>query len=361
MQYFTNSIQLPDFFISVIIVYCTGLEKENRATYENLENDVSPQTTGSFPLGIFSSKIFVPPVCHAKRMQAGEHTVDEDLEKQNNIFDILETAKSGDRIMIHAMAGMGKTYLASHIVGRWYQEHPKLTRFKYVFLLRSRLIHNHNEVLERVICHDLKIIPDSLTGRVRLMLTFNASPCLILIDGFDELNDDQKDVTVLNKIISGEVGKNAVVVVTSRPEGTQDIRDLTGGKYIDLPLQKLTTRGMLTFVHQYFPEVEDKSLFEKISKVLKVDHHSLVPDELSSIPLFLSMICYMCKREIDATGTISKFKELRQISRGATIATFWALLIDVKARKKSENPQIFQSLKDAKLFDKIIWCMPWLR
>ena len=281
-------------------------------------------------------------------MQAKEHTLDEDLEKQNDIFDILETVKSGDRIMIHAMAGMGKTYLARHIVGRWLQEDPKLTRFKYVFLLRSRLIHNHNEVLERVICHDLKIIPDSLTGRVRLMLKFNSSPCLILIDGFDELNDDQKDVTVLNKIISGEVGKNAVVVVTSRPERTQDIRDLTGGNYIDLPLQKLNTRGMLTFVNQCFPEIEDRGIFEKVSKVLMVERHSFVPDDLSSIPLFLSMICYMCKREIDKTGTISKFKELRQISRGATIATFWVLLIDVKTRKKSDNPQIFHSLKEGK-------------
>ena len=278
-------------------------------------------------------------------MQAGIHSVDEDLEKQNDIFDILEIAKSGDRIMIHAMAGMGKTYLASHIVSRWHHKHHKLTRFKYVFLLRSRLIHNHNEVLERIICHDLNIIPSSLTGRVRLMLKFNTSPCLIMIDGFDELNDDQRKVTVLKSIISSEVGKNAVVVITSRPERTQEIRDLTGGNYIDLPLQKLNTRGMLTFVNKCFPEFE---AFDKVSKVLKVERHSFVSEDMSSIPLFLSMICYMCKQEINATGAITIFKKLRQISPGATIATFWALLIDVKAQKKSDNPQIFQSLKEVK-------------
>ena len=334
-------------YIFFILLVLSGLEEENRSAYEELENDVSPQTSGSFSPGIFSSKIFVPPVCHAKRIQAGEHILDGDLEKQNDIFDILETAKSGDRIMIHAMAGMGKTYLASHIVGQWHQQHPQLTRFKYVFLLRSRLIHNHNEVLERVICHDLKIIPDSLTGSVRLMLKFNASPCLILIDGFDELNDEQKDVTVLNKIISSEVGKNAVVVVTSRPEGRQDIRDLTCGSHIDLPLEKLNKRGMFTFVQQCFSE--DKIIYDKICKVVMHDRHSLVPDDLASIPLFLSMICYICKREVDTTGTISSLKEFKQISRGSTIATFWALLIDVKARKRSANPKIFQSLKDAKL------------
>ena len=238
--------------------------------------------------------------------------------------------------MVHGIAGIGKTCMMNHIAQSWAKKDPSLQRFKYILLLHARKIRNHSETAERVICHDLKLLPEKLSVNIKLLLKFDSKRFLILIDGYNELSDEQRDDnnTLLNKIIYRRVAGEAVVIVTTRPETKPYIEKLTNGNYIDLPLKKLDQVGMFTFISNFFPGCDKNKEFHKVSKALMLEQHSEIPEDVTSVPLFLTMLCYLCKTEIEKTGDVELFKELTELTIGSIVATCWTLLINVKQKKK---------------------------
>ena len=239
--------------------------------------------------------------------------------------------------MVHGIAGIGKTCMMNHIAQSWAKKDPSLQRFKYVLLLHARKIRNHSETAERVICHDLKLLPEKLSVNIKLLLKFESSGVLILIDGYNELSDEQRDDnnTLLNKIIYRRVAGDAVVIVTTRPETKPYIENLTNGNYIDLPLKKLDQWGMFTFISYFFPGGDTNKEFHKVSKALMLEQHSEIPEDVTSVPLFLTMLCHLCREQIK-TRDGKLFKEFKGLTVGSIVATFWTLLINVKETKEKK-------------------------
>ena len=280
-----------------------------------------------------SAKVYVAPRCHAKRRIGGKISEDSELQKRADFVDILEHANPGDTIMVHAAAGFGKSSLLCNAAIQW--QKGDLSSYKYLYLLTVRKITNHTEVLERVITRDLKLLPERYESKVRRSLKFCAKQSLILVDGYDELNDDVKEYSSLNELLSRrneksgrDFLKDAVVVVSTRPNCTDHIIQKTRGQVIDLPLNKLNDGDVKSYVHQMYPQNEDKA-----SLILKALHDIPAPGDTLHVPLFLAMLCGLCHHDLEKSGNLDALSKLRTSS--SILDKFWTLLLEVKHNKKS--------------------------
>ena len=286
-----------------------------------------------------SANVYVAPQCGAKRRIGGQISSDPDLESKSDFVDILDNAHPGDTIMVHAAAGFGKSSLLCNAVIQW--QKGDLSSYKYLYLLTVRKITNHTEVLERVITRDLKLLPEHNESKVRRSLKFCAKQCLILVDGYDELNDDVKEYSSLNELLSRrneksgrDFLKDAVVVVSTRPNCTDHIIQKARGQVVDLPLKKINDDDVKSYVDQLYPQNEDKA-----SLILKALHDIPAPGDTLHVPLFLALLCGLCHNKLEKSGNMDGLSELRTSS--SILETFWQLLLEVKHHKtfgiQSEN------------------------
>ena len=316
-------------FMFFYLILPTDIVKELCSTYKKLENEPSINSSGAFHLGNISPNFFVEPLCHAKRYKKGALALNDDTN-HGDFSRIIQHSKPGDTIIVHGMAGIGKTCLMNRIALNWARKEPSLQHITYVLLLHTKKIRNHAETAERIICHDLELLPEQLNVNIKLIMKFDS--CLILIDGYNELSAEQREYSLLTKVLSRQVARRAVVIVTTRPEAKPYIEKRTGGNYIDLPLNRLDQQGMFSFISNFFPDSEEE--FVQVSKSLMLKQYSEIPEDLTSVPLFLKMLCYLCSEEIERKEDLKLFFELRGISMGSVVATFWTLLIDKQKKEK---------------------------
>ena len=273
----------------------------------------------------------------------------------SDISSIIQHSKSGDTIIVHGIAGIGKTCFMNRIALNWAIKAPSLQHFKYVLLLPARKIRNHAETAERIICHDLKLLPEQFSVNIKLIMKFDSGKCLFLIDGYNELNDEQREYSMLTKLLSRKVAKQAVVIVTTRPEVEPYIKNLTEGNDIDLPLKRLDQQGMFSFIMNFFPHSKEK--FLRVSKIMMLEQYSEIPGDVTSVPLFLTMLCHMCREEIERTGDVTLFYELTGITIGSIVATFWKLLINVKQNMPLKmTPAILNVFPTKDRSTEVAWC-----
>ena len=274
-------------------------------------------------------------MCHVKRYRKGTIDSDDDIY-QSDISSIIQHSKPSDTIIVHGIAGIGKTCLMNRIALKWAKK--ELKHIKYVLLLHTKKIRNHSETAERIICHDLELLPEELNLNIKLILKYDSGKCLILIDGYNELSDEQREYSLLTKLLSREVAKQAVIIVTTRPEGKPYIEKLTKGNYIDLSLRKLDQVGMFTFIRNFFRNHDDyHKSFLQVCKTLMIAQNSWIPEGVRTVPLFLTMLCYLCRQEIKKTGDVKLFHKINGITMGSIVATFWTLLINVKQKKDNKR------------------------
>ena len=286
----------------------------------------------AFPNANTSANVYLSPRCHAERRVNGQILTDTELESKSDFLDILDNANPGDTVMVHAAAGFGKSSLLCNAAIQW--QKGNLSRYKYLYLLTVRKITNHTEVLERVITRDLKLLPERYESKVRRSLKFCAKQSLILVDGYDELNDDVKEYSSLNELLSRRNEKSglnflkdAVVVVSTRPNCTDHIIQKARGQVIDLSLNKLNDGDVKSYVDQLYPQNEDKA-----SLILKALRDIPAPGDTLHVPLFLAMVCCLCIDELDKSGSLDALSKLRTTS--SILGTFWTFFLEMKHHKK---------------------------
>ena len=132
------------------------------------------------------------------------------------------------RIMLLGEAGAGKTTFCQHLVDVWCNPTSKrqfadvciIQQYQFLFYVRCRSAGKNQTVLE-MIQSQLLSNDDKLFDIACNVLNHNADNCLILMDGFDELQrstlattDQHGDITGLPSLNGIQ---NCVLVVTSRP------------------------------------------------------------------------------------------------------------------------------------------------
>ena len=310
-----------------------------KETYRReLPSSMSPLAATAFPQANTSANVYVPHRCHAKRVVDGDKVRDIELERRSDFFNIIQNASPGETVVVHAAAGFGKSSLLCNIAIQWHKGNHTLQRFKYLYLLTVRKITNHTEVLERIITRDLNLLSEDFEAKVRLSLKFCSGQCLILVDGYDELDDDVKGHTSLNEILARETGRNslvflkyAVVVVSTRPNCTDHIIQKARGNVIDLPLTKFTNADVKSYVDQIYAENEDRT-----NLVYNALYDLPSPGDTLQVPLFLAILCCLCNNELEKSGNLNTLFQLRTASN--LLKTFWVFLLEIKHHKASGVP-----------------------
>ena len=315
-----------------------------KETYRReLPDRLSPLAARSFPQASASANIYISPRCKATRKVDKKNVTDGELTSRSDFLDILHNARSGDTVMVHAAAGFGKSSLLCHTVIEWQKGNTALDRYRYLYLLPVRRIVNHREVLERIITKDLNLLQEAEESKVRLSLKFSSKLCLILIDGFDEMDDAVREITVLNELITRENHfiKEAVVVVSTRPNYTERILH-KAGSLIDLPLTALDKEDVKSYVNQMFSDDKEKAAMV---------HQALIsfpaPGNILQVPLFLAMLCCLCYNELEKMGSLDTLSALR--TKSSIIGTFWKFLLEIKHHKSAFqlNETLLKELKQA--------------
>ena len=301
-----------------------------KETYRReLPDSLSPLAASSFPQASASANIYIAPRCKATRKVDEKEVADGELKDRSDFLDILQNARPGDTVMVHAAAGFGKSSLLCHTAIQWQKGNTALDRYRYLYLLPVRRIVNHREVLERIITKDLNLLKEADESNVRLSLKLSSKLCLILIDGFDEMNDAVREITVLNELITrkNHFIKEAVVVVSTRPNYTEHILH-KAGSLIDLPLTTLNKKDVKSYVNQMFAND-----IEKAAMVYKTLLAIPAPGDILYVPLFLAMLCCLCNDQLGKSKSLETLSVLRTAS--SIIYKFWMFLLDIKHHKAS--------------------------
>ena len=323
------------------LLHSIELTRKLRSKYKEMRNTRSSLLSRPFYQTKDSEDNFVDPACDVT-INSGDEQI---RTNSRDMLDIIGEAQSGEKIVIHASAGMGKTYTMTHCVTRWQEGDDRLQSYKHVFFLPVRKICNRSEVIERVICHDLDIVPQSYATSVRLALrNLPSSKSLILLDGYDELRDNEKQISIVAKILSSKIAKRAVVVVTTRPEDIPHIKHLINNQYVDVTLKKLSEQAVYRYIEQAFPN--DYDSFQLVCRDLTRDYHIFFPKEFVTTPLFLALICHICRISIRNNKTLDMLYEIKTVE--ALIGSLWGHMIRVKTGKEDIDHADFVS----SLFDK---------
>ena len=304
-----------------------------KKTYKlKLKDSVSSLADWSFPEPS-ASNVYIAPRCEATRKVDGQLVEDTPLRNTSNFIDILQNARLGDTIMVHAAAGFGKSSLLCNTVLQWLNGH--LSKYKYLYLLTVREIRNHTEVLERVITRDLELLPKDCESAVRMSLKFCAKECLFLVDGYDELSDDVKGYSNLNDLLTRRKYNDSmkhkmtsfiedyIVVISTRPNCVQHILEKTSGHLIDLPLHPLSDNDVQLYVKENF--ADNKDMVHKF--LLKIPALS----DMLKVPLFLMMLCKICKDVLNKHVNLSTLSSMRTAS--VILNNFCILLLGIKHNK----------------------------
>ena len=225
-----------------------------------------------------------------------------------------ENVKNPESILLTGKAGIGKTLFCQKLIRDWAddklfqsQTNVQVPVFKFAYLLTFRQLNllgdgrvTLREILNRSsVLDDRSNIDDSLFEYI----VDHADEVLIIIDGYDEYsqqdfiatnlddqypNNAQEEMPVAAlcaKLIKGKILRGSVVVISSRPDETDKMKDGIGfNRYVEIT----------GFSEQQVKEYIEKYFKENISMKNTVIDHITKNDNLVSfahIPVLCFLMC----------------------------------------------------------------------
>ena len=249
-------------------------------------------------------------------------------------------------MIITADGGMGKSTVVSHITRAWGSDHPNMKKYGFVFLTPQRLINNHTEDLDRIICCDLKLLKTSSMAKFRNLVRSSSHKCLFLVDGFDELDIAAKQNTTIIKLIRGEIARKSTVVVTTRPHSADEVLKVLGNTYTDVRIEGLSDETVMDRAHSILTETKLHSTLNQSTIGSITDY---LPIELLRMPLLLNIATYVWKCQINDIHdkvTVRKFSSMTDIFN-----CIWGIMIGIKEEKKQKtgNVNFYRSIEDSNI------------
>ena len=210
--------------------------------------------------------------------------------KLDNIHQIFTPISSDDQtqcpmsILIEGHPGIGKTTLAKEMCLQW-ANNQLLTSDKLVLLLMLR-----DPNVQKITSTEQLVKYTQSTDQVKCVLSYlqnnNGVEVTLIIDGFDELNTELRQISFFRKVIEGDVLHNVRVVVTSRPSASACLHQYVHRRIEVLGFEKSSKEQYVDNALKDTPEHLHK---------LKV-HFQQYPniDALCYIPLNMAIIVYLC-------------------------------------------------------------------
>ena len=187
-------------------------------------------------------------------------------------------------ILIEGHPGIGKTMLAKEICIQWAND-KLLTSEKLLFLLMLRdpsvqKITSTEELVKYMLPSNQR------RNALSFMHTTNGTGITIIIDGFDELNNELRQASFFRELIEGDTMPNARVVVTSRPSASASLHQFIHTRVEILGFTKSSKEQYVNDAFKMFPSE---------LQMLKTHFRQYpIVDALCYIPLNMVIIVFLC-------------------------------------------------------------------
>ena len=289
--------------------------------------------------------VFLTPEIIVKSIVKGTVEKNEEIEHISEVIDIFKHTNHGGRVIIIADGGMGKSTIVSHMTRSWIKNDTTMKKYGFVFLTPQRLVNNHTENLDRIICCDLKLLNKNCMAKLRNMLRTNSHKCLFLIDGFDELDSASvRNKSTFIQLLEKEskIGRKSTVVVTTRPHCADLVLQVIGDTYLDVRVEGLSEDTVIDRAHDILTETKTNLKQPSIGTIT-----DYMPLELLRMPLLFNIATYVWKCQITDLhdkATIRKFSGMTDI-----FDAILGIMIGIKEEKKKETEKVifYTSMKDS--------------
>ena len=171
-----------------------------------------------------------------------------------------------------------------------------LGSFTLLFALDIRRFQANQDLIDAIREQLLCLVPKK---KLQNYISCNASRCLFLFDGFDELGSN-------DKILSDNMLCGCHTIVTTRPNKT-DKFIINNDHYVQVTLKGFSHNSIIMFVESFFSTQEENKKEGREQAKLLLKKICTVQDtfNLSKFPLMLAMMCIIWKHEQSLPSTIS--------------------------------------------------------
>ena len=210
-----------------------------------------------------------------------------------NVKTEVKEKREGDRVLLKAEQGFGKTTLSRKISWDWAM--CIFTTFSIVFFVSLKLV-RPGDAIENIIIQQtpplqgMSVTPNKLKN---ILDTFGHR-CLIILDGLDEL--PAKSKPEIEQIIKGQKLFYCNIFLTSRPH---TVAEFENDFQRVARLQGFTREHTDELISKFFTDEKQRSEVQKFTT-----KHGLLHDSLHTCPILLVFICILSKNgHLDTTAS----------------------------------------------------------
>ena len=221
--------------------------------------------------------------------------------------DLFQSVKHGSLVLLEGRPGSGKTTLMLTIACNWKKNTVKkniLMEAKIVILVQLRQLSETGDIY----LHDLlKASCNRLSDEeIKFVCSFIEKRCgenvVFLFDGYDEYYSVMSKDSIVKKITTKEMFSKSVVVVSSRPAATVELRN-TAARYVEVVGFKKAE--VFQYINSYYVENKEKA----ISLIRHLDCHPNLLN-ICYLPLHCAMLVFLAQVNSDLPKTETEFYRL---------------------------------------------------
>ena len=204
--------------------------------------------------------------------------------KKESVKTEIKVKRKGDRVLVKAESGFGKTTLSRKISWDWAMR--LFTTFSIVFFVSLKLV-KPGDVIENIIIQQtpdlegMNVTHDTL----KKILDSFGHRCLLILDGFDELHSKSKPEFL--KIIKGQILFSCNIFLTSRPHTVAEVEIYFQTNAILKGFNKNHANLLIDKI------LADKKHRTEIRKF--TTKHKFIDDSLHTSPILLVFICILAQ------------------------------------------------------------------